>query len=45
VRIHPEQLTHAALLAKLPEAGRAEWQKLWADVDETLKKAAEPGKK
>jgi len=32
-------------LAKLPEAERAEWHKLWADVEETLKKAAAPGKK
>jgi hypothetical protein len=32
-------------LAKLPEAERGEWQKLCADVDATLKKAAEPGKK
>jgi hypothetical protein len=34
-----------AALANLPEAERLEWQKLWADVDATLKKAAEPGKK
>src|SRR4029077_15617790 len=26
-------------LAKLPEAERLEWQKLWADVEETMKKA------
>jgi hypothetical protein len=35
----------AAALAKLPEAERAEWQKLWADVEATLKKAAAPDKK
>jgi hypothetical protein len=29
----------AAALAKLPEAERAEWQKLWADVAALLKKA------
>jgi hypothetical protein len=32
-------------LEKLPAAERAEWQKLWADVEGLLKKAAEPGKK
>jgi hypothetical protein len=38
-------LREPAALAKLPEAERAEWQKLWADVDPTLKKAADAGKK
>jgi serine/threonine-protein kinase len=37
-------LRDAAALAKLPEAERAEWQKLWADVEATLKKAGEGGK-
>jgi serine/threonine-protein kinase len=36
-------LRDAAALAKLPEAERAEWQKLWADAEETLKKVAAPG--
>jgi tetratricopeptide (TPR) repeat protein len=36
-------LRDAAALAKLPEAERAEWQKLWADAAVTLKKAAAPG--
>ena len=34
----------AAALAKLPEPGRAEWQKLWADVAALLKKAEAGGK-
>ena len=34
-----------AALARLPAAERPVWQKLWADVEATLKKAAEPGKK
>ena len=34
-----------AALAKLPEAERAEWRKLLADVEATLKKAAESDKK
>jgi hypothetical protein len=29
-------------LAKLPEAERADWQKLWQDVDALRKRAAEP---
>jgi tetratricopeptide (TPR) repeat protein len=29
-------------LAKLPEAEREEWRKLWADVDALLKRAGEP---
>jgi hypothetical protein len=33
-------LRDAAALAKLPEAERAEWKKLWADAEETLKKVA-----
>jgi serine/threonine protein kinase/Flp pilus assembly protein TadD len=33
-----------AALAKLPEADRAEWQKLWADVAALLKKAETGGK-
>jgi serine/threonine-protein kinase len=37
-------LRDAAALAKLPEAERAEWNKLWADVEATLKKAGEGGK-
>jgi hypothetical protein len=28
-------------LARLPEAERQEWQKLWADVADTLARAAE----
>jgi tetratricopeptide (TPR) repeat protein len=35
----------AAALAKLPEAERAEWNKLWAEVEATLKKAVVPDKK
>jgi hypothetical protein len=35
----------AAALAKLPDAERAEWQKLWADVDALLKKSGADGKK
>jgi superkiller protein 3 len=35
-------LRDAAALAKLPEAERAEWEKLWADVEATLKKAGKP---
>jgi tetratricopeptide (TPR) repeat protein/serine/threonine protein kinase len=35
----------AAVLDKLPEAERAEWKKLWADVAELLKKSGESGKK
>jgi serine/threonine protein kinase/Flp pilus assembly protein TadD len=31
-------------LAKLPEAERQEWQKLWAEVDELRQKAAKPAK-
>jgi eukaryotic-like serine/threonine-protein kinase len=31
-----------AALAKLPEAERAAWQKLWADVAELLKRTGEP---
>jgi tetratricopeptide (TPR) repeat protein len=34
-----------AALANLPEAERVAWQKLWADVDATMKKVAEAGKK
>jgi serine/threonine-protein kinase len=34
-----------AALAKLPEAERGGWQKLWADVEAALKKAAAPDKK
>ena len=30
----------ADALAKLPEAERADWRKLWADVDAVLQKAA-----
>ncbi|HZY88683.1 MAG TPA: hypothetical protein VFE78_27920, partial [Gemmataceae bacterium] len=33
-----------AALTKLPEADRAEWQKLWADVAALLKKAEAGGK-
>jgi hypothetical protein len=29
-----------AALARLPEAERQAWQQLWADVEQTLKKAA-----
>jgi hypothetical protein len=32
-------------LGKLPEAERAEWQMLWGDVEATLKKAGDSGKK
>ena len=32
----------AGALAKPPDAERAEWQKLWADVEATLKKAGKP---
>jgi hypothetical protein len=35
----------AAALAKLPEAERAEWNKLWAEVEALLKKAGEAAKK
>jgi hypothetical protein len=38
-------LRDGAALAKLPEAERADWKKLWADVEETLKKAGTAGKK
>jgi hypothetical protein len=31
----------AEALAKLPEAERQQWQKLWADVAETLRRAAD----
>jgi hypothetical protein len=31
-------------LAKLPEAERQEWQKLWAEVDELRQKATKPAK-
>lgn len=34
----------AIALAKLPEAERVEWQKLWADVAALLKKAEAGGK-
>jgi hypothetical protein len=34
-----------AALAKLAEAERADWHKLWADVEATLKKAAAARKK
>jgi tetratricopeptide (TPR) repeat protein len=34
----------AAALEKLPEAEHTEWNKLWADVDATVKKAAKPDK-
>ena len=37
-------LRDAAALAKLPEAERAEWQKLWAEVESLRKKAGEGGK-
>jgi tetratricopeptide (TPR) repeat protein len=39
------RLRDAAALAKLPEAERAEWQKLWADVEATLNKAGKGEKK
>jgi serine/threonine-protein kinase len=29
-------------LARLPEAERKQWQQLWADVEQTLRKAADP---
>jgi ElaB/YqjD/DUF883 family membrane-anchored ribosome-binding protein len=35
----------AAALEKLPESERAEWKKLWAEVEELLKKSGESGKK
>jgi hypothetical protein len=35
----------AAALVRLPEAERAEWKKLWADVEATRKKAGEAGQK
>jgi hypothetical protein len=35
----------AAALAKLPDAERAGWQKLWAEVDVLLKKCTDSGKK
>ena len=35
----------AAALAKLPEAERVEWNKLWAEVEALLKKADEGAKK
>jgi Tfp pilus assembly protein PilF len=35
----------AAALDKLPEAERADWKKLWAEVEELLKKSGESGKK
>jgi hypothetical protein len=38
-------LRDPAALKKLPEAERGDWEKLWADVEATLKKAAEAGKK
>jgi hypothetical protein len=34
-----------AALDKLPEAERAEWKKLWAEVEELVKKSGEGGKK
>jgi hypothetical protein len=34
-----------AALAKLPEAERAEWKKLWADVAKLLEKCSDAGKK
>ena len=35
----------AAALEKLPDAEHAEWKKLWAEVEELLKKSGESGKK
>ncbi len=35
----------AAALEKLPESERADWQKLWADVDALLKKVSDGGQK
>ena len=32
-------------LEKLPESERAEWKKLWGDVEELLKRSGETGKK
>ncbi len=42
---HLTRVRDAAALARLPEAERAEWQKLWADVAALLKKAEAGGKK
>jgi hypothetical protein len=36
---------NAAALAKCPDAERAEWQKLWAEVDALLKKCGADRKK
>jgi hypothetical protein len=37
-----EGVRGAAALAKLPEAERERWQKLWQEVEELRKRSAEP---